>query len=1183
MTQYKLIKLINDDSTEIKYVYHISDTHIRNIKRHEEYAEVFKRTYEKIKTECKNKENQSLIVLTGDIMHTKTELSPDAYKMAYQLLKNLSNILPVILIAGNHDCIVSNQNRLDALTPIINSGMDLENIYYLKKTGFYQYQNIIFGLTDMFTEDPLLSENITSKMYKKIKQKNKYKIALYHGPIRGSKTDTGYEMKSNRFRSKDFRGYNYGFFGDIHKFQYTNDQKTMAYAGSLIQQCHGETLNNHGILKWDLLTSKSHLLEIPNDYGYCTINVVNGKIMDKIIPKKPRIRFILDNTSQIQFQQIEGKIEEKYGVCEIIKENKSTIAITSLSNSNPVSAGTNHNKFIKSYLEKYISNNINRKKIYKLHKQVYNKIINNTDLDSYAGGQYWKFHELKFSNIFSYGKNNIINLAQYEHNQIIGIVAPNHHGKSSILDIILYCLFEKSSRGIARSIMNKNEKSMSCSLLFSIGENKYLIERTATRGKNDIRMDLTINFIQIKKNGKQKNLNGLGKHQTNKNIIELIGNYDDYLTSYICTQDQENHGNFMKKTNQKKKEYLYEILKLDVFDECYKYANDKLKTLNANIKSLKKEIDRIPIKDTKRQIKELNNNSNTFIIEKQRTNNLLEIIEISSTKIKMPELVKYHDLSIYILNSEQDIINTINDLKTKIKNTNSKKITEQILTYTKSISDLKKEKSCDNIISKYNEEIHELYNKIINIPIDGEKIDLGTLMKNKNNTKSKILAIDKTIIKLNKKIDSIGCTTNKKISQNQRDILTEQLNMKEEFAKHINKTINYIDLCNNTKNINLALNLQNEWLNKYNNWKIETTRILTNKTYNLAEIKNQIKLLTTQKETLTEKLSTICDLIDNMELYQKHIRTNEKIKIEVHNIKTKIKKLESKKIENKKKIKNLKKLIEETNNLLNNSKNYEVHLNLLEIFKLSFMDYGMRKNKYNIMLEHKNELKTNLNNINHQISNNKIKLSYQKNILKEYQRLNIELDNAENKKNIYNLYCQMMNNNGIPYEILKTMLPELEAKVNQTLHNMVNFDIEFIYCDKTSKATQIAINAIDIHIHYHNKKSYDANLTSGFEKFIIGLAIRMVLCDISKSAKPNFFIIDEGWSCLDTENLSNIDNIMTYIKNQFEHVIIISHLEELKNQSEYIINIIKKNIDQKNEYSYVNNFTKKNTIKIIEV
>ena len=44
---------------------------------------------------------------------------------------------------------------------------------------------------------------------------------------------------------------------------------------------------------------------------------------------------------------------------------------------------------------------------------------------------------------------------------------------------------------------------------------------------------------------------------------------------------------------------------------------------------------------------------------------------------------------------------------------------------------------------------------------------------------------------------------------------------------------------------------------------------------------------------------------------------------------------------------------------------------------------------------------------------------------------------------------------------------------------------------------------------------YNIQLSSGFEKFIVGLAFRIILSEISLNAKPNFIIIDEGWSCLD--------------------------------------------------------------------
>ena len=75
------------------------------------------------------------------------------------------------------------------------------------------------------------------------------------------------------------------------------------------------------------------------------------------------------------------------------------------------------------------------------------------------------------------------------------------------------------------------------------------------------------------------------------------------------------------------------------------------------------------------------------------------------------------------------------------------------------------------------------------------------------------------------------------------------------------------------------------------------------------------------------------------------------------------------------------------------------------------------------------------------------------------------------------------------------------------------------------------------------------------------------------------------------DNLANIDNIMTYIKSQFEHVIIISHLDALKNQSDHIINITKKRgylvpkragkggSNAPSHYSHVDNINRNKLIK----
>ena len=747
---YPLIKLIDDNITEIRYVYHISDIHIRNLDRHDEYELVFNRTFQKIISECKNKENKSIIIITGDIMHTKTILSPDANDMAYHFFRNLSQILPVIVIAGNHDCLTSNIDRLDALTPIINNGIGLDKVFYLKRTGFYQYHNIIFGLTDVYADSPLLSEYITSNMYKKVKQKNKYNIALYHGPVSGSKTDLGYEIKSEIFRGKDFRKYDYGFLGDIHKHQYLNDAKTIAYSGSLIQQSHGESLDKHGILKWDLQTGDSDLIEIPNDYGYCKINVLNGKMIDEIVPKKPRIRFILENTTQHQFQELEKEIKEKYGKCEITKENK-IMPLSKLSNKTKklLLAGNDHNEFVKKYFDKYSPHGVNPIVVYDRHKKIYNKITKDHELDGNIGGQYWKIHKLKFSNVFSYGKNNIVNFDNYKKNQIIGIVAPNHYGKSAILDIILYCLFVKSSRGNAADIMNRNENKMECSLLFSITGQKYLIERTATRSKNNARITSSVNFMKID-DDKKKSLNGASITETNKNIIKLIGNYDDYLTSYICTQEKD--GNFINKTNLKKKEYLYEILKLNVFDKCFNYANIKQKSYKIELETLEKEKNRIPIDNIKNETDKLKEKITNLKLEKNKTQKLFNIIDITLKTIKIPVLVKYYGLSIYQLDTMDDITNTINNLTKKFNETDFDQISNKISIYQQSLDDLKKENSFDELITK-------------------------------------IADIDNLLVLANKLI------------------------LKEQFSEHVNKTIEELKLYNSIKNIK-AISLQEEWVKK---------------------------------------------------------------------------------------------------------------------------------------------------------------------------------------------------------------------------------------------------------------------------------------------------------------------------------------------------------------------------------
>ena len=73
---------------KLKYIHHISDIQIRNLKRHKEYEQVFDKLYE----EVKKNPNNAISYIGGDIAHSKTEMSPELVDQLSRLFKNLADI-----------------------------------------------------------------------------------------------------------------------------------------------------------------------------------------------------------------------------------------------------------------------------------------------------------------------------------------------------------------------------------------------------------------------------------------------------------------------------------------------------------------------------------------------------------------------------------------------------------------------------------------------------------------------------------------------------------------------------------------------------------------------------------------------------------------------------------------------------------------------------------------------------------------------------------------------------------------------------------------------------------------------------------------------------------------------------------------------------------------------------------
>ena len=107
---------------------HIADVHFRGLSRHDEYRHAFIDMFKSIR-----EEKPDLIYVGGDIVHSKTQgISPELISILAWWFTSLSEIAPLHIILGNHDGLILNKNRMDAISPIINA-LNRDNIYLYKK------------------------------------------------------------------------------------------------------------------------------------------------------------------------------------------------------------------------------------------------------------------------------------------------------------------------------------------------------------------------------------------------------------------------------------------------------------------------------------------------------------------------------------------------------------------------------------------------------------------------------------------------------------------------------------------------------------------------------------------------------------------------------------------------------------------------------------------------------------------------------------------------------------------------------------------------------------------------------------------------------------------------------------------------------------------------------------------
>jgi len=1037
-------KVVKVPFRKLKYIHHISDIQIRNLKRHKEYEQVFERTYEEIK---KHKDN-SVIYIGGDIAHSKTEMSPELVDHLSRLFKNLADIAPTILIAGNHDCNLNNRSRMDVLSPIVNN-INHSDLHYLKHSGIYKCADVKFVVWDVWEKeaDYIEAKDVTGDN----------KVVLFHGTVDSSETDLGFRLPSDVKLSK-FDGYDLGLLGDIHKRQFLNKKKTIGYCGSLVQQNHGEGLS-HGYLLWDVPKRKSKYIEIPNDYGYYTIDIDNGLVPDCTdIPKKARLRVRVCNTTPSQLKKALTIIHNRHGIKEISVTKTDSLYSNEKVRGQRITVGDIRDAnyqfgLIEDYLKQnhFVDDNtlIDIKKI----NEELNGRLPEEDVNR---GVTWELKKFEFSNMFSYGEDNIVDFTKL--NGIIGLFAPNASGKSALLDAVSFCLFDTSSRAYkAVNVLNNKKGSFHCKATLEVDGVEYFIERNGKRLKNG-HVKVNVDFYTFDDSGEKVSMNGDQRRTTDVNIRKVIGTYDDFIMTALSLQN--NSTVFIDKTQKERKELLAQFMGIGVFDQLYTMAGDEIYDVQALLKSFRENDYERDLSEIKSSLTEMKKESRALIAEKKSVISDKKGVDssiISTTK----KLRKVEDFT--------ESIDEMNDTKESLEvELNSIDIRfGEIRELSESYKN--NEVELEEKISMFREN-----------DVERKFAQLEQYRLEKSNNK---IEIDKLKIDVKNKLDKIETLGNLEHDPNCSYCMSNPFTLdaietkkrldedKELANKYVNKSDQLDRIITNLSHIELHKSQMDDCIHQMS--------LLTS---DMSSLDSESQLITEKKRNLITQLANIEDKIN---LYH----TNEKDIVYNNNLQIKIIELE------------------------NESQSLEDTLNGLD---------------------------NDLGSVNGDI---KVLETNRKTILENIKKV----EELEDKYAAYQYYMDAIKRDGVPYELISKALPTIEGAVNDILAQIVDF----------SMILEMDGKNINTYIVYDDDNVWPLELSSGMERFISSLAMRVGLINVSNLPSANFLAIDEGWGTMDSDNLNSVYNLFQFLKSQFQFTMIVSHIDSMRDAVDTLLEIKK--------------------------
>ncbi len=1031
----------------MKRIAHISDTHIRNLKYHKEYNHVFKEIYDSLK-----QEQPDYIVHTGDLAHTKTQLSPEYFEMASNFLKNLADIAPTIIILGNHDGNLKNGDRQDAITPIIDA-LRHPDLTLLKNSGEYSPEpGLTFNVLSVFDRDNWQSPS----------NNNSINIALYHGAIQGCQVGSGFRLDHGEDDISIFDEFDYAMLGDIHRIQMMNSDGTIWYAGSTVQQNFGES-QLKGYLIWNIKNKQGHSVEkrlFSSPRPFITVHITeDGQLPNDNVPRNARLRLISEhNLPRARLVRLQDYAQTKWSPISIQLLNKAGKVDTEGSplKAENIRDQNTFEKYMSRFLDDKGLEDATRERTMEISRDYFRKHVQ-TDVSRNVT---WSLQTMSWDYLFNYGKNNTIDFTKL--NGLVGIFGKNYSGKSSIIDAALFGLFNTTSKGERKNvhIINQNQEKAKCRVEVGIGDNTYKITRTLERTKASAKTNL--DFSQLHEGGKPESLNGTSRTGTDSNIQSTIGSYRDFILTSLAAQNDSL--GFINEGSTKRKEILAKFLDLDIFDEMHKAVKKDSAEMRGYIKHL-----------------------NGVDWERKLSRALSEYSEILEEIEAKTSQCKKHTARLEVLREERVTI------EEQISAAAEREIDIDVTT---------------NTLTEAQDELLEA---------ESQMMGLSTEI---SQTKARIQDLEPLMVGYEKEAQE---------AQQKIDFLThlaEQIETKTAEIKKIKREQtslqSKIDMLHDHEyDPDCRFCSDNEFVKQAEEAKVKIVKV------NEKIARQEIILKALEQDYSPEEIIALKALITSFEEQTSYLKSSRQElatkQLQQENLKGRVSLLEHQIPQYQDDIRYYNDNIEAYENLSS------LNRDLMAITKTVNSKQKACDKCQKQLLELMSE-----------------KGSTQR-LIEESREGIQKVKDAERDYIAYDLFVQATHPNGISYEVIKSMLSVINSEIASVLSSIVDFEV-MIDDDGSS---------LEIYLKHPKFDPRPLSMGSGAEKTIASMAIRLALISISSLPRPDFFILDEPATALDAEHMEGFVRLLQMIKSHFKTVLLITHLESLKDVVDKTIDIDK--------------------------